>query len=394
MPERGLLKISGVQRETGDGVQTLSATFTTPQKQLEIWFRTDAGTINALAEPFLPIALIPAMRRGWAIHIDEAISPALYEGANNIQQVMCSWYKNFSRVPIEAKRALDGDVKQSRQVAAFFSGGVDSFFSLKQHSQEVTHLIFVHGFDLSLDEEDRRRTMAQNSRRVAEQRQLQFVEVETNLRDFGDGLVSWPYAYFGAGLAAVALLLAPRFSRIYLPASVSNDQLIPMGSHPELDHHWGNGQMELVHDGVEYNRFEKIQAIADWPLVAEHLRVCHGEVESGLNCGRCTKCLWTMLVLESVGRLESTPAFSCTLDLAALRQHPPIRKHERDRFTNAIRLLQERDANPELRRVLGELLEEGAKTASVPQSESRIGRRINKLRRKVQRRFGRRRPRA
>lgn len=356
------LLINNIRTQTAaDGTQTLSATFVTPTRPREIWFRTDSGAINDSAEPFLPVALIPSMRRGWQIRVDGALSPALVEGARQIQSVICGWYREFQPVSIEAQPMTHEDTAAPQAVAAFFSGGVDSFFTLQQHRDEITHLVFVHGFDLPLDQEERRRQMAQNARQVAEQLQLQLVEVETNMRDFGDHHVNWETAYFGAGLGAIALLLAPRFGRIYLPASVSREQLIPMGSHPDLDHHWSNGRIEVRHDGVEYSRFDKIQAIADWQLVSEHLRVCYQPVEQGLNCGQCHKCQWTMLILEALGRLDAMQVFPPTTDPQLLRQWLPVEEHQRDRFRKAIRMLEQRNANPDLRALLQKLLAEGRK---------------------------------
>ena len=381
------LAISEIKTEAGgDGTQTLSATFNSPRRPYSVWFRTDNGLINDSAEPFLPVALIPSMRRGWKVRFDGALSPVLVAGTQPIQQVMCGWYSEFRPVLIDAPQKAHEDTGASKGVAAFFSGGVDSFFTLQQHREELTHLVFVHGFDLPLVHEKRRREMAQNARQVAQQMQLQLVEVETNLRDFSDRYVSWPDANFGAGLAAVALLLAPRFGRIYLPGSVSLEHLIPLGSHPDLDRHWGNGDIELLHDGVEYSRFQKIQSIADWPPVANHLRVCYEPVDEGLNCGRCQKCLWTMMVLEALGRLDAMPAFPPKTDLRALRQYPPVEEHQRNRFSEAIRVLDERNANPELRAVLRELLKAGARA----RMKARIRRPLGDLRRLLLRAVGRR----
>ncbi|MCO6412677.1 MAG: hypothetical protein J5I92_08030 [Thiogranum sp.] len=356
------LLINNISTQTADdGTKTLGATFVSPRRPYEVWFRTDGGAINDSAEPFLPAALIPSMRRGWTIRVDGALSPALVEGAQQIQNVMCGWYRELQPVSIEAQPRAHDDTALPRAVAAFFSGGVDSFFTLQQHRDELTHLVFVHGFDLPLDQEERRREMANNARQVAEQLQLQLVEVETNMRDFGDRYVNWEKAYFGAGLGAVALLLAPRFARIYLPASVSHEQVIPMGSHPDLDHHWSNGRIDVLHDGVEYGRFDKIQAIADWPLIVDHLRVCYQPVNEGLNCGRCHKCQWTMMILEALGRLDAMRVFPSTTDPQLLRQWLPVDEHQRDRFRKAIRVLEQRNADPALRALLQELLDEGTK---------------------------------
>ncbi|MCK4587976.1 MAG: hypothetical protein KAU29_11560 [Gammaproteobacteria bacterium] len=299
------------------------------------------------------------MRRHWNLRIDGEVSPALLDGTDEIQRVMCGWYRKFRQIHIDAQRKVYPVHVQPDFVATFFSGGVDSFFTLQQHKDEITHLVFVHGFDIRIDDRPRQQEMAQNARRVAEQLQLQLVEVETNMRDFGDPHVSWPDAYHGAGMAAIALLLAPRFKRIYIPSTFSWDQQFPYGSHPELDRHWSNGHIDIVHDSVEHNRFEKIQAIADWPIIANHLRICYGSKHQGLNCGRCKKCLWTMIVLESIGRLDMMNTLPHEIDLQALKQYLPYKKDPRERFIKSIACLEARGANTELLAVLHELVEKG-----------------------------------
>lgn len=379
-----VLEISGVERGISGEKQILRATLKMPRRQQEVFFRTDASTINASVEPFLPVALIPAMRRNKKIRIDGSISQTLFDGVNEVETVISGWFREFRRVSIEARLDREPHCDPARPSAAFFSGGVDSFFTLKNHASELTHLIFVHGFDIPLDDERRRKRSAENAREVAETMNLTLVEVETNLRDFGNGIVSWLDAYFGAGLAATALLLSPGFSRIYIPSSVARDQLIPMGSHPELDRHWSNGEVEIVHDSVEYSRFEKIRAISEWPPVAEHLRVCYNTVEEGLNCGRCFKCLLTMLVLESLGCLEKISTFPAEIDLDILEASAlPTRKHERDRFVSAIRMLDERQANPRLRTTLQSMLERSEKV----RPESRFQRTMKRVSRSVRKRI-------
>jgi 7-cyano-7-deazaguanine synthase in queuosine biosynthesis len=340
-----------------DDKQILQTTFTAEELQFKAWFRTDMGAINPSSEPFIPIALIPAMRQNWNMRVDSPVSSELLEGVDKIQRVMSSWYSTFNHVSIDAQTKTNEPHDATDAVAAFFSGGVDSFYSLQKHRDEITHLIFVHGFDISFDDISRREEMAANARTVAQKLQLQLVEVETNMREFGNGRVSWPNAYHGAGMGAVALLLAPRFKRIYIPSSYSLEHMFPYGSHPELDTHWSNGQVEIVHDGVEYDRFEKIQAIMDWPIITDHLRICYQSHHQGLNCGHCVKCLWTMIVLESLDRLDKINTLPNKIDLEALRQYPPRKKDQRDRFSKSIALLEASGTNTDLQKVLRELLD-------------------------------------
>jgi len=98
----------------------------------------------------------------------------------------------------------------------------------------------------------------------------------------------------GSALASVALLLG--FPRVFVPSSYSYGQLFPLGSHPLTDPLWGTEATEIIHDGSEARRLDKVRRIIeDGPALA-NLRVCFND--ANVNCGQCLKCLRTMISLR------------------------------------------------------------------------------------------------
>ena len=87
----------------------------------------------------------------------------------------------------------------------------------------------------------------------------ELIEVETNMRAITDPYETWHLAH-GIGIAAVALLLQGQLERIYVPASFAYADLAPWGTHPLLDPLWGTEAIDLVHDGCELVRAEKVAA--------------------------------------------------------------------------------------------------------------------------------------
>jgi hypothetical protein len=85
--------------------------------------------------------------------------------------------------------------------------------------------------------------------------------------------------------------------------------LIPCGSHPETDPLWSNEQLTFVHYGTNARRLDKLKVLADHPLVMRHLRVCWKNAGRQHNCCRCEKCMRTMLMLETFGKLAPFEAF-------------------------------------------------------------------------------------
>ena len=45
---------------------------------------------------------------------------------------------------------------------SFFSGGVDSMFTLLKRREEISHVVFIHGFDFIVDSGTFRTALARN----------------------------------------------------------------------------------------------------------------------------------------------------------------------------------------------------------------------------------------
>ncbi len=113
-----------------------------------LWYRVPRSyAVTDSADPFVAAALLPAMRLGQKIEIDPdlSVSPQLLENLQTLQEIHHTWNPIFKIVPIEARtspsRALHGGVM------SFFSGGVDSLYTFLKHQAELTHLVFIQGFD-------------------------------------------------------------------------------------------------------------------------------------------------------------------------------------------------------------------------------------------------------
>jgi len=101
------------------------------------------------------------------------------------------------------------------------------------------------------------------------------------------------------------------------------------GTHSFLDPNYSSAEMSVHHEDCHLSRLEKLGVIADWELGLSCLRVCSYRPEyhkSGtLNCGRCDKCIRTMLQLMiygGLGRCSTFPNKVVTLDMI---EHMEIR---------------------------------------------------------------------
>ncbi len=275
-----------------------------------------------IAEVTAPVGLIPAMARGVPLVVEGWASDSVRSGVEVAQRALAAWCPQLSRVPVRADAdrsdlGVAGD--RSAGAAAFFSGGVDSFDTLLANRDQLTHLIFVHGFDLDLSETGLRERASLAARAVAGRFGLRLLEVRTDLRRLLEPELTWPMSH-GVALAAVALAAQAEVGRVLIPASYSHASMFPWGSHPLLDPLWSTEGLEIVHDGFERERNEKIARIASDETALAYLRVCWENRGGAYNCGRCEKCVRTMIGLAAAGALERCSTFPGELTAARVRR--------------------------------------------------------------------------
>jgi uncharacterized SAM-binding protein YcdF (DUF218 family) len=269
------------------------------------------------ADPLVPTLLLLAMRRGEDVRLDGGVSAKLLAGAEAAQDVVLGWDAEVRRrrtiaTPPQRRARIVAEVRdpgpRAPGVAAFFTAGVDSFHTVLRHLDEIDALVYVHGMDVALEKRGLRARVVRGIRRAADALGKPLLEVETDVRRLSDSILGWT-AYNGAVLASVAHLLAPRFGTVYVPATLTLGRLRPLGSHPDLDHLWGTEEVELVHDGMEAERLDKVRLLAGSEAARHSLRVCWTNDGGAYNCGHCEKCLRTMLAVAAVGALEDFTTF-------------------------------------------------------------------------------------
>jgi hypothetical protein len=209
----------------------------------------------------------------------------------------------------------------TRATACLFSRGVDSWYSVLSNLAKVdprrpplTHLVYSPSIDFMYGDENRARAI-DATRDAATSVGCQLVVLETNLRQLTERFQHWGVT-FGGGLSAMALALGAGFSHVLLPASLAMAAPNRSGSHLALDPLWSTERTSIVHDGA-VSRLEKVRYLADHPEALSNLKVCF-VADTDRNCGRCEKCVVTMVELHIAGVLEQAPAFDQPLDARAV----------------------------------------------------------------------------
>ena len=303
----------------------------------QLWFRFPHWCLPYLSagngDPFLAALLVPAMHLGEPLAIPVPVSPRLIAALPTLQDIYVAFDHRSRRIPVLAGARDETAASNARPDAAglFFSLGVDSFYSLIKHWRQLTpnarlltHLITIDGFDVGRGEWGAAFPIAirDNALRVADETGTTWIPVATNLRRFGSTVGALSLMH-GAALASVALALGDLLSSVTIAASLTYDQLYPWGSHPVLDPLWSTERLTVIHDGCERDTIDKTTIIAGEQLVLDTLRVCPG-YSPRYNCGRCLKCVRTMIDLLIAGRLARCRTLPHVIDPDDLRAVLPL----------------------------------------------------------------------
>jgi hypothetical protein len=198
----------------------------------------------------------------------------------------------------------------------FFSLGVDSFYTLLRHEKEIpgrekiTHLIYMMGYAVPLKEysDGRERPVIENVQEAARIWGKKAICGRTNLRDCFS--LNPSRQYHGSAMAATASSLSGGMGKVLIPASATWLRLIPWGSHPLIDPLWSSDGLEIIHDGANANRAQKVaDTIIHYPEALRLLRVCINKRGGSGNCGFCIKCIRTMTTLGIAAVLQSCGSF-------------------------------------------------------------------------------------
>jgi len=308
--------------KTGPGELAFDATI--DGKTHHLWFRTETE-VQPGVEAALAACLMPAMRSGGTLTMSEPISPRVLRTQREYQAIQRAWSLEwpFGMPPLEEVEVVAPTATVERRrptgrVAAFFSGGVDSWSTVLEN-KDLTDLIFVRGADIveSTHSEELGDRVEARLGAAAAELGLRFHVVRTNLRELSDRLLPWE-ANYGCALAATALFIGSAFDRILIAGDSDYEVQVKFGANWMVDQLWSSENLEIVDDGGHLSRMQRVERIASHPLVQRTLRICWRNPDDAYNCGHCRKCLTTMAALDAIDALEAVETLPSEVDLEAL----------------------------------------------------------------------------
>ena len=200
----------------------------------------------------------------------------------------------------------------------FFSGGVDAFCTLFRHLSEHPVLITIWGADVRLKDINGWNNVSEHVQSTASEIGCDFTFVKTNFRTYIDEskcseLISgsnenfWHGFQHGIGLLGQAAPLVWKYgiNKLYIASSYTADDVgHTCASDPSIDNFVRFCGAEIVHDGFELTRQNKIHYICEFANknnIKPILRVCW-QSTGGKNCCNCEKCMRTIFEILVEGR--------------------------------------------------------------------------------------------
>lgn len=346
-----------------------------PQKEIFIETRAEYGSsLRADAHAFLVGCLIPALHFGQRrIAVQGEICPGLLQGLNSVMALIQIWSAGAMQpLVIEPQKVSASTGRGKRYRAGMcYSGGIDSIATLRRnmlnysqnHPGAIKDCFFIHGFDIGgvLDRGLKYHVFQRGLRameNVTKAANTQAIPVYTNIRHLCDDRDLWLNRFFGAVLAAVGHAFSSRIDLFGIAASYDLQNLGPCGSHPMLDPWYSSFDLAVAHQDAHLRRIDKLKIVADWEPGLQNFRVCLANVQESLNCGRCEKCVRTMLGLLAVGALHKTRAFVQDDVSVDMLDNFKINIRHREPFYIELLPLLEKKGRQDLVRKIGQKLRE------------------------------------
>jgi len=289
-----------------------------------IFYAAYQGDISEVSVSILHIPVIANLVTfAWAVGADlyvKDIDKAFLESLEKVKAIMKEWYPEL---PFSTRIQAENVTSNNNNYAGYgllFSGGIDSTASFIRQKENKVNLIMIWGADIPLNKEDFWYRIKERYIKFAEQEEMKIDFIKTNMHsflnermlDYKFGKYLTDFSWWGAFQHGIGLLglCAPltvikRIGTIFIASSHTKDMYdYHWGSHPLIDERISWANTEVVHDGYNLSRQQKIELLINDYIKKTgrfpFLRVCWSQF-SDFNCSKCEKCSRTITELVLAG---------------------------------------------------------------------------------------------
>lgn len=293
----------------------LSQFFTGRKFTIHYPIRIDDVPDSILTIPFLSNVIQLVWVSGSTI-IVPSLDKDFYDSLPELKKAYSNMFPevNFSGNIVSNKIEINRISKKNKS-AMFFSGGVDSFQTLISHYKEDLDLLTIWGSDIEYNNEDGWNVLYKSMSDSARTFNLNLYTIHSSFRDFDNEKAlhirfseqlkdSWWHGFqHGLGLLGHVAPMAYKigYEKMYIASTHStHDKNVRCSSHPTTDNCIKYCGCQVVHDGFEFRRQNKIRNIIDFskthPSLPINLHVCW-KTQTGENCCICEKCARTIYAI-------------------------------------------------------------------------------------------------
>ena len=332
-----MFTIKNMRKETENGWTSLKCDFevtgmTSPFAEKEIWIAVENKNADMLTDevydPFVLVPLILGMKYGQDVRIEGNISPRFY---HNITHYLMTIFDNFSNYTKKVNFSVAGVRKIEAPIGKLIGTGIscgvdnmvtlyDNFANETDEDFKVNSLFFVNCGTHGDYENPKSRELwidrSKLNKQAADAMNLPMYLIDSNFHAFTH---KWREQTIGYLAIYSCVLGMQKYVKRYLTSSnlsydeiadcreLSRDFDIAEYCEDYMPHLISTERFELVIDGCQYTRAEKTERICDWEIAQKYLNVCvrPNEDDHGKNCSCCHKCMWTLIPLDAMGKLDN-----------------------------------------------------------------------------------------
>lgn len=329
--------IKNLRKESSNGWTYLKCDFkvseiNNPFEEKDIWIAVEDKNADMLTDevydPFVLVPLILGMKYNQNVRIEGDISPRFY---HNITHYLMTIFDNFSDFTSKIEFTVSGlkklDYPIGNMIGTGISCGVDNMVTLYDNFAiendpdfKVNSLFFVncgtHGDYENPKSKQLWIDRSKLNKMAADAMGLPMYLIDSNFHAFTH---KWREQTIGYLAIYSCVLSMQKMVKRYLTSSnlcydeiadcrkLSRDFDIAEYCEDYMPHLISTERFELVIDGCQYTRAEKTERISEWSIAQQYLNVCvsPNEEDHGNNCSCCHKCMWTLIPLDAMGKLNN-----------------------------------------------------------------------------------------
>ena len=296
----------------------LQADFNIDGQRNNIWYEVDLVYKEYLcferSDAFVISLLLLAMQKGQDIKCEQVVSEQLYF---NLTKYLIPFLLkiNPDLKEINLICELDNSILNSkREVGTGISGGVDSLSTILYHGSEtrsksyiITHLtLFNSGYYGNReDNTERFKEYAIQSEKFSNEFKYPLLLVDSNISN----VTKYNFLASHTYLSCSVVLAMQKFFNVYYYASGYAIYYFEANFEDSAYYDFflldciSTENVKFISANSTMSRVEKTKLILENENYLKHLYVCFGG-KPPINCGKCEKCVRTLLAIDSMGMLE------------------------------------------------------------------------------------------